>query len=91
MEEQREQVMVQQQLLFKKEAVCRPSGDMSGRNPHTLGSNRIPQQQDETLNTVTKNRPIDVTHSKVTCHSGIQITLQCSFVSAMVSFNVLKI
>lgn len=74
MEEQREHIMVQQQLLSKKESVCRLGGDMCGRNSHTLGSNRIPQQQDETLNTVTKNRPIDAARSKVTSRVTMEFT-----------------
>lgn len=60
-EEQREQIKVQQQLLSKKDAGGRIGEDMGGRGSHTLGSNRTSQPQDEGLNTapVPKNRPVD--------------------------------
>uniref|UniRef100_A0AAQ5YA54 Eukaryotic translation initiation factor 4 gamma, 1a n=1 Tax=Amphiprion ocellaris TaxID=80972 RepID=A0AAQ5YA54_AMPOC len=59
MEEHREHIKVQQQLLSKKE----------GRGPHTPGGGRTSQPQDEGWNTVpiSKNRPIDTTRlSKIT-------------------------
>lgn len=65
MEEQREQIKVQQQLLSKKEG----GGRMGGRGPHAQGGGRTSQPQDEGWNTVpiSKNRPIDATRfSKIT-------------------------
>ncbi|MEQ2184234.1 hypothetical protein GOODEAATRI_005807 [Goodea atripinnis] len=59
MEEHREQIKVQQQLLSKKES----------RGPHTPARGRAAQPQDEGWNTVpiSKNRPIDITRlSKIT-------------------------
>lgn len=60
-EEQREQIKVQQQLLSKKDAGGRIWEDMGGRGSHTLGGNRTSQAQDEGLNTAPapKNRPVD--------------------------------
>lgn len=60
-EEQREQIKVQQQLLSKKDAGGRIGEDMGGRGSHTLGGNRTSQPQDEGSNTapVPKNRPAD--------------------------------
>lgn len=68
MEEHREQIKVQQQLLSKKDG---GGGRMSmgGRGPHTPGGGRVSQPQDEGWNTVpiSKNRPIDTTRlSKIT-------------------------
>lgn len=68
MEEQREQIKVQQQLLSKKEGGGRMGGGMGGRGPHAGGA-RTSQPQDEGWNTVpiSKNRPIDATRfSKIT-------------------------
>lgn len=70
MEEHREQIKVQQQLMSKKEASGggRMGGGMGGRGPHTPGG-RTSQPQDEGWNTVpiSKNRPIDTTRlSKIT-------------------------
>ncbi|KAI1893865.1 hypothetical protein AGOR_G00128060 [Albula goreensis] len=67
LEEHREQIKVQQQLLSKKDT---RSGGAGGRGgPHTAGS-RISTPQDEGWNTVpisTKNRPIDTSRlSKIT-------------------------
>ncbi|XP_043989679.1 eukaryotic translation initiation factor 4 gamma 1a isoform X2 [Gambusia affinis] len=59
LEEHREQIKVQQQLLSKKDS----------RGPHTPARGRAPQPQDEGWNTVpiSKNRPIDITRlSKIT-------------------------
>uniref|UniRef100_A0A3Q2TVJ6 Eukaryotic translation initiation factor 4 gamma, 1a n=1 Tax=Fundulus heteroclitus TaxID=8078 RepID=A0A3Q2TVJ6_FUNHE len=59
MEEHREQIKVQQQLLCKKDS----------RGPHTPARGRPSQPQDEGWNTVpiSKNRPIDITRlSKIT-------------------------
>lgn len=59
MEEHREQIKVQQQLLSRKES----------RGPHTPARGRVNQPQDEGWNTVpiSKNRPIDITRlSKIT-------------------------
>ncbi|KAM4556940.1 eukaryotic translation initiation factor 4 gamma 1a isoform 4-T4 [Fundulus diaphanus] len=59
MEEHREQIKVQQQLLSKKDS----------RGPHTPARGRPSQPQDEGWNTVpiSKNRPIDITRlSKIT-------------------------
>lgn len=77
MEEQREQIMVQQQLLSKKETVSRLGGDMCGRGLRTLGGNRIPQPQDEVPNTVTRNRPVDAARSKVNilCPNQVHMAL----------------
>ncbi|XP_033492671.2 eukaryotic translation initiation factor 4 gamma 1a isoform X3 [Epinephelus lanceolatus] len=70
MEEHREQIKVQQQLLSKKEGGGgRMGGNMGGRGPHTPGGGRTSQPQDEGWNTVpiSKNRPIDTTRlSKIT-------------------------
>lgn len=70
LEEHREQVKVQQQLLSKKEGGGgRMGGNMGGRGPHTPGGGRTSQPQDEGWNTVpiSKNRPIDTTRlSKIT-------------------------
>ncbi|XP_050925976.1 eukaryotic translation initiation factor 4 gamma 1a isoform X3 [Lates calcarifer] len=74
MEEHREQIKVQQQLMSKKEAGGgvgggRMGGSMGGRGPHTPGGGRVTQPQDEGWNTVpiSKNRPIDTTRlSKIT-------------------------
>nr|XP_046263507.1 eukaryotic translation initiation factor 4 gamma 1a isoform X3 [Scatophagus argus] len=69
MEEHREQIKVQQQLLSKKEGGGRMGGSMGGRGPHTPGGGRTSQPQDEGWNTVpiSKNRPIDTTRlSKIT-------------------------
>ncbi|XP_032421130.1 eukaryotic translation initiation factor 4 gamma 1a isoform X6 [Xiphophorus hellerii] len=59
LEEHREQIKVQQQLLSKKDS----------RGPHTPARGRAAQSQDEGWNTVpiSKNRPIDITRlSKIT-------------------------
>uniref|UniRef100_A0A3B5M7G2 Eukaryotic translation initiation factor 4 gamma, 1a n=1 Tax=Xiphophorus couchianus TaxID=32473 RepID=A0A3B5M7G2_9TELE len=59
LEEHREQIKVQQQLLSKKDS----------RGPHTPARGRVAQSQDEGWNTVpiSKNRPIDITRlSKIT-------------------------
>uniref|UniRef100_A0A3B4AJI6 Uncharacterized protein n=1 Tax=Periophthalmus magnuspinnatus TaxID=409849 RepID=A0A3B4AJI6_9GOBI len=67
LEEHREQIKVQQQLLSKKDSGGRMS--MGGRGPHTPGGGRTNQPQDEGWNTVpiSKNRPIDTTRlSKIT-------------------------
>ncbi|XP_042352934.1 eukaryotic translation initiation factor 4 gamma 1a isoform X2 [Plectropomus leopardus] len=69
MEEHREQIKVQQQLMSKKEGGGRMGGNMGGRGPHTPGGGRTSQPQDEGWNTVpiSKNRPIDTTRlSKIT-------------------------
>uniref|UniRef100_A0A667YP01 Eukaryotic translation initiation factor 4 gamma, 1a n=1 Tax=Myripristis murdjan TaxID=586833 RepID=A0A667YP01_9TELE len=70
MEEHREQIKVQQQLLSKKDGGGRMGGSMGGRGPHTPGGSRGSQPQDEGWNTVpisTKNRPIDTSRlSKIT-------------------------
>uniref|UniRef100_A0A3Q4HR33 Eukaryotic translation initiation factor 4 gamma, 1a n=1 Tax=Neolamprologus brichardi TaxID=32507 RepID=A0A3Q4HR33_NEOBR len=69
MEEHREQMKVQQQLLSKKESRDRFTGNMGSRGPHTPGGGRTSQPQDEGWNTVpiSKNRPIDTTRlSKIT-------------------------
>uniref|UniRef100_A0A3Q0S2G9 Eukaryotic translation initiation factor 4 gamma, 1a n=1 Tax=Amphilophus citrinellus TaxID=61819 RepID=A0A3Q0S2G9_AMPCI len=69
MEEHREQIKVQQQLMSKKESGGRMGGSMGGRGPHTPGGGRVSQPQDEGWNTVpiSKNRPIDTTRlSKIT-------------------------
>lgn len=70
MEEHREQIKVQQQLLSKKDSGGgRMGGSMGGRGPHTPGGGRVSQPQDEGWNTVpiSKNRPIDTTRlSKIT-------------------------
>ncbi|XP_039999691.1 eukaryotic translation initiation factor 4 gamma 1a [Xiphias gladius] len=70
MEEHREQIKVQQQLMSKKEGGGgRMGGSMGGRGPHTPGGGRPTQPQDEGWNTVpiSKNRPIDTTRlSKIT-------------------------
>ncbi|KAM3604685.1 uncharacterized protein V6R79_014834 [Siganus canaliculatus] len=68
LEEHREQIKVQQQLLSKKDG-GRMGGNMGGRGPHTPGGGRTSQPQDEGWNTVpiSKNRPIDTTRlSKIT-------------------------
>uniref|UniRef100_I3JU19 Eukaryotic translation initiation factor 4 gamma, 1a n=1 Tax=Oreochromis niloticus TaxID=8128 RepID=I3JU19_ORENI len=69
MEEHREQMKVQQQLMSKKESRDRFTGNMGSRGPHTPGGGRTSQPQDEGWNTVpiSKNRPIDTTRlSKIT-------------------------
>lgn len=80
LEEHREQIKVQQQLMSKKEGGGsgggsgggggRMGGIMGGgRGPHTPGGGRTSQPQDEGWNTVpiSKNRPIDTTRlSKIT-------------------------
>ncbi|XP_034743089.1 eukaryotic translation initiation factor 4 gamma 1a isoform X8 [Etheostoma cragini] len=78
MEEHREHIKVQQQLLSKKEGGGdrggdrgggRMGGNMGGRGSHTPGGGRTSQPQDEGWNTVpiSKNRPIDTTRlSKIT-------------------------
>lgn len=68
MEEHREQIKVQQQLMSKKEGGGRMGGGMGGRGPHAQGG-RNSQPQDEGWNTVpiSKNRPIDATRfSRIT-------------------------
>lgn len=94
MEEQREQIKVQQQLLSKKEAVSKLGADVCGRGAHTLGGNRTPQPQDEALNTVTKNGPVDAAShhckiSKVTSCLTIKFPLPC-IVSVVGSFTEQK-
>ncbi|XP_059200082.1 eukaryotic translation initiation factor 4 gamma 1a isoform X2 [Centropristis striata] len=78
MEEHREQIKVQQQLMSKKDGGGggggggrgdRMGGNMGGRGSHTPGGGRSNQPQDEGWNTVpiSKNRPIDTTRlSKIT-------------------------
>ncbi|KAK2895274.1 eukaryotic translation initiation factor 4 gamma 1-like isoform X2 [Channa argus] len=70
LKEHREQIKAQQHLLFKKKGGGgRMGGSMGGRGPHTPGSGRVSQPQDEGWNTVpiSKNRPIDTTRlSKIT-------------------------
>ncbi|KAM7400638.1 hypothetical protein PAMA_005028 [Pampus argenteus] len=76
LEEHREQIKVQQQLLSKKDGGSgggggggRMGGNMGGRGPHMQGGGRNNQPQDEGWNTVpiSKNRPIDTTRlSKIT-------------------------
>ncbi|XP_037314517.2 eukaryotic translation initiation factor 4 gamma 1a isoform X3 [Pungitius pungitius] len=72
MEEHREHIKVQQQLLNKKEGGGgggRMGGNMGGRGSHSQGGGRNSQPQDEGWNTVpiSKNRPIDTTRlSKIT-------------------------
>ncbi|KAM6918614.1 eukaryotic translation initiation factor 4 gamma 1a [Xenentodon cancila] len=70
LEEHREQIKVQQQLMSKKESGGgRMGGNMGGRGPHASGGGRGSQPQDEGWNTVpiSKNRPIDTTRlSKIT-------------------------
>ncbi|XP_024130240.1 eukaryotic translation initiation factor 4 gamma 1a isoform X2 [Oryzias melastigma] len=69
MEEHREQIKVQQQLMSRKEPGGRMGGNMGGRGSHSSGGGRVSQPQDEGWNTVpiSKNRPIDTTRlSKIT-------------------------
>ncbi|KAK9515856.1 hypothetical protein VZT92_026458 [Zoarces viviparus] len=77
LEEQREHIKVQQQLLSKGSGGGggggggggRMGGNMAGRGSHTPGGGRNSQLQDEDWNTVpiSKNRPIDTTRlSKIT-------------------------
>ncbi|XP_054612711.1 eukaryotic translation initiation factor 4 gamma 1a isoform X2 [Dunckerocampus dactyliophorus] len=69
MEEHREQIKVQQQLMSKKEAGGgRMASGVGGRGPHTPGGGRGSQTQDEGWKTVaiTKNRPIDTNRLKIT-------------------------
>lgn len=71
LEEHREHIKVQQQLLSKKDGGggARMGGNMGGRGPHMPGGGRVAQAQDEGWNTVpiSKNRPIDTTRlSKIT-------------------------
>ncbi|XP_078791297.1 eukaryotic translation initiation factor 4 gamma 1a isoform X4 [Oryzias latipes] len=69
MEEHREQIKVQQQLMSRKEPGGRMGGNMGGRGSHSSGGGRVSQPQDEGWNTVpiSKNRPIDATRlSKIT-------------------------
>lgn len=75
LEEHREQIKVQQQLMSKKDSGGggggggRMGGNMGGRGPHTPGGGRTNPPQDEGWNTVpiSKNRPIDTTRlSKIT-------------------------
>lgn len=78
MEEHREQIKVQQQLLSKKEG---GGGRMSmgGRGPHTPGGGRVSQPQDEGWNTVpiSKPRPIDTTRlSKITKSGAMDFSNQ---------------
>uniref|UniRef100_A0A3Q3AGL6 Eukaryotic translation initiation factor 4 gamma, 1a n=1 Tax=Kryptolebias marmoratus TaxID=37003 RepID=A0A3Q3AGL6_KRYMA len=80
MEEHREQIKVQQQLLSKKEGGGgRMGGNAGGRGPHTPGGSRISQPQDEGWNTVpiSKNRPIDTTRlSKITKIGAVDLSNQ---------------
>lgn len=74
LEEHREQIKVQQQLLSKKDTRgSQGAGGRSSSGPHPAGS-RISVPQDEGWNTVpisTKNRPIDTSRlSKITKVSG---------------------
>jgi len=77
MEEHREHVKVQQQLMNKKDGGGggggggggRMGGNMGGRGSHTPGGGRNSQTHDEGWNMVpiSKNRPIDTTRlSKIT-------------------------
>ncbi|XP_028988105.1 eukaryotic translation initiation factor 4 gamma 1a isoform X3 [Betta splendens] len=70
MEEHREQIKVQQQLLSKKDSGGGRMGEnRGGRGPHNPGGGRVSQPQDEGWNTVpiSKNRPIDTNRlSKIT-------------------------
>lgn len=70
MEEQREQIKVQQQLLTKKEGGGgrMGGGGMGGRGPHGQGGGRASHSQDDGWSTVfSKNRPLDATRfSKIT-------------------------
>lgn len=73
LEEHREQIKVQQQLMSRKDGGGGGGGGgrmgMGGRGPHTPGGSRGSQPQDEGWNTVpiSKNRPIDTTRlSKIT-------------------------
>lgn len=82
MEEQREQIKVQQQLLSKRESGSRMggSGSMGGRDQ---GRGRTSQPQDEGWNTVpiSKNRPIDTTRlSKITKVSSTLVQLSRLFI-----------
>ncbi|XP_029687531.1 eukaryotic translation initiation factor 4 gamma 1-like isoform X2 [Takifugu rubripes] len=79
MEEQREQIKVQQQLLSKKDGGGRMGGGMGGRGPHAQGGGRTSQPQDEGWNTVpiSKNRPIDATRfSKITKPGAVDVNNQ---------------
>ncbi|KAM9844721.1 eukaryotic translation initiation factor 4 gamma 1a [Aulostomus maculatus] len=79
MEEHREQIKVQQQLMSKKEGGGRMGGSMGGRGPHTPGGGRGSQPQDEGWNTVpiSKNRPIDTTRlSKITKPGALDLNNQ---------------
>uniref|UniRef100_A0A7N9APM0 Eukaryotic translation initiation factor 4 gamma, 1a n=1 Tax=Mastacembelus armatus TaxID=205130 RepID=A0A7N9APM0_9TELE len=80
MEEHREQIKVQQQLLSKKDSGGgRMGGSMGGRGPHTPGGGRVNQPQDEGWNTVpiSKNRPIDTTRlSKITKSGALDFNNQ---------------
>uniref|UniRef100_A0A7N8WQU3 Eukaryotic translation initiation factor 4 gamma, 1a n=1 Tax=Mastacembelus armatus TaxID=205130 RepID=A0A7N8WQU3_9TELE len=82
MEEHREQIKVQQQLLSKKDSGGgRMGGSMGGRGPHTPGGGRVNQPQDEGWNTVpiSKNRPIDTTRlSKITKFDCTTVSLETS-------------
>lgn len=81
MEEQREHIKVQQQLLSKKEGGGRMGGGMGGRGPHAQGGGgRTSQPQDEGWNTVpiSKNRPIDASRfSKITKVGAASQLLHC--------------
>nr|XP_057923683.1 eukaryotic translation initiation factor 4 gamma 1a isoform X2 [Doryrhamphus excisus] len=69
MEEHREQIKVQQQLMSKKEAGGgRMGSGIGGRGPHTPGGGRGSQPQDGGWSTVpiTKSRPIDTNRLKLT-------------------------
>ncbi|XP_061151213.1 eukaryotic translation initiation factor 4 gamma 1a isoform X5 [Syngnathus typhle] len=75
MEEHREQIKVQQQLMSKKDTGGggggggggRMGGGMGGRGPHTQGGGRGSQPQDEGWNTVPiTKRPYDTARLKIT-------------------------
>nr|XP_020451380.1 eukaryotic translation initiation factor 4 gamma 1-like isoform X3 [Monopterus albus] len=80
MEQHREQIKVQQQLLSKKDGGAgRMGASTGGRGPHTPGGSRVTQPVDEGWNTVpiSKNRPIDTTRlSKITKPGAVDFSNQ---------------
>uniref|UniRef100_A0A669BK40 Eukaryotic translation initiation factor 4 gamma, 1a n=1 Tax=Oreochromis niloticus TaxID=8128 RepID=A0A669BK40_ORENI len=91
MEEHREQMKVQQQLMSKKESRDRFTGNMGSRGPHTPGGGRTSQPQDEGWNTVpiSKNRPIDTTRlSKITKVTSENSCESLSSFSGLLRINV---
>ncbi|XP_077579998.1 eukaryotic translation initiation factor 4 gamma 1a isoform X6 [Stigmatopora nigra] len=77
MEEHREQIKVQQQLMSKKDTGGRMGGGMGGRGPHSSGGGRGSQPQDEGWNTVPiSKRFYDSSRLKLSKHDNLDLSNQ---------------